>query len=82
MSVYDEFQASYIVHVNNVQVYPLLSLSSCLSFFLSKNMNVVQHWQKKELLKINFLLDAQMTLQGNYNFKYSISWSAIIADWT
>ena len=52
MYVYDDFQASYIVHVNNVQVYPLLSLPSGLSFFLSKNMNVVQH--KKSTLQNKF----------------------------
>lgn len=52
MYVYDDFQASYIVHVNNVQVYPLLSLPSCLSFFLFKNMNVVQH--KKSSLQNKF----------------------------
>ena len=52
MYVYDDFQASYIVHVNNVQVYPLLSLPSGLSFFLFKNMNVVQH--KKSTLQNKF----------------------------
>ena len=51
MSVYDEFQASYIVHVNNVQVYPLLSLPSCLSFFLSKNIHECCSTQKKHSSK-------------------------------